>query len=160
MSSITLAREFRDYFGSMALCESAISTTVNTIASDVPGMTVYLEPWQTYLIDGYIAYESNATADLSISFTTPEGSVLFLAGFGSDATPSGNLNAIWSNQSTGLLVGGGASPAGVCRPRGSVFNVGNAGVLQLQFAQNTSNASTTTVKSGSWLRASRALRNG
>lgn len=110
-----------------------------------------------YILVSSLQYDSSTTADISINFTTPSGSTGNWTSFGLDVTTG-------AGAATGLIVtiasaiGGAASAGGtnvgarqLMLPMGSIVTGANAGNVQLQFAQRISDASTTTLRAGSWV---------
>ena len=93
---------------------------------------------------------SGTTPDIKFAFTVPAAATLRWGLSGPDMSASQS-----SNGTSGSAI---AAPcAGVSLPNimwiaGVVVNGANAGNLQLQWAQNTSDASDTTVLANSWLR--------
>ena len=101
----------------------------------------------TYALDLRLLYNSGATGDLKVQFTAPASATMSWGGIwantsGALTNPSNNNLA--SVQSMG---GGGDFSATI---HGTLTTVGTAGTLQLQWAQNTSDATNTTVYAGSW----------
>jgi hypothetical protein len=100
----------------------------------------------TYDCEMWLLYNSGATPDFKARVTVPAGAV----------TPETTLfhNALWFRYTptTGLGV---ASPGGdnLYWCKFALVVAGTPGNLQVQWAQNTSDASTTAVQLGSWLRA-------
>ena len=93
---------------------------------------------------------SGVTPDIKVAFTVPSGATLRWGMVG-NADPSINQTSVGAS-GTGIL----AQTAGVALPghillSGTVVNGANAGNLQLQWAQNTADASDTTVLANSWL---------
>jgi hypothetical protein len=78
-----------------------------------------------YLIDGYVAYSSNATADLKMTLSAPSGSTAHWVSRAS--TPASHRRAPWT-QLKALL-------------HGYIDTACTAGNLQTRMAQNTANAS-------------------
>ena len=97
---------------------------------------------------------SGVTPDIKVAFTVPSGATLRW-GMTGNADPSTNQTSVGAT-GTGIL----GHAAGVTLPghlllSGTVVNGANAGNLQLQWAQNTADASDTTVLANSWLRVDR-----
>lgn len=144
------------------------SQTVNnsTTLVNATGPTFTLEADSTYAIDGLLRYTSNPTADIKFGWTLPSGGAGWwsLLGPVTGTAPVGGAErqnyTDFSNVSltTALACAGDDTSTGVidlCAvPRGYITTT-TAGTLQLQFAQNTANASNTILGVGSWLRVSR-----
>lgn len=110
----------------------------------------------TYFFDGYIVYIQNVVAgsgDLKYQFTAPSGATLFVTGFGTSAASSTTTYDVTANPASSVrTVPSNLTTAMSFEPRGYIQTGGTSGNLQLQWAQNTSNATTLFVKTGSWLR--------
>lgn len=107
-----------------------------------------------YGLVGCLIYDSSTTADFNAFFTTPSGSTLrwTLMGFDLTATTGQSAGTIVLFMGTTVAVGGvGVGTTRIAVPIGSVVTGANAGNVQLQFAQNISDASPTTLHAGSWI---------
>lgn len=144
----------------LVMATADTSRVSSTVLLDATGLALPVEADAAYVIDGYIAYDSNATADFKAAFTAPSGAAghWTLYGLGSATTGSvGDIGAFRSNAwTTAISAGGSDSFSGTLGaiPRGYLAT-DVAGTLQLQFAQNNSNVNATWVRTGSWLRAVR-----
>lgn len=109
----------------------------------------------TYIIDGVIFASSTSNdPDIKIAFTTPTGSTIDV---GYIAASTQRLNSVG-----GILEASGtaseAIPLSKSSPviimiKGTVMTGANSGTLQLQWAQDSSDTTSITVKEGSYLRA-------
>jgi len=135
------------------------SRTSNTTLLSVTDLAIALEANTTYAFDMFLAYDAGVTGDIKCAFTVPSGASISWAGWGLTTGTTGSFGDMTAQRADGsgttLAFGGSATLAGVlaCAPRGYVTTGGTTGNLQFQFAQNTSNGTATTIKSGSWLRA-------
>lgn len=151
------ASELNSYVLQVARATADLTKTNNTLA-DVTGMSVSLEASATYIFDGYMAWNAaSTTPDFKMAFTVPSGATghwsLFTLATGS--TVPGNLDAQHATSLTTALTGATDATLGVAaRPAGFVVTT-NAGTIQVQAAQNTTNATTLTVRTGSWVRFQR-----
>ena len=105
----------------------------------------------TYDFRIVILYTSNATANFKFAFTFPAGCRL---DFGFVGLLLGGTNTVDSRAAINIASAGTVSIAGGAAPEavhinGTLSVGGTAGNLQLQFAQNTANASNTVVNAGS-----------
>ena len=103
----------------------------------------------TYVFDAYLIATSaaNAAGDLSLGFTAPTGTLQY-QGIGLDTTlASGNTGTV-NTASSGTLNYGLSTTATLIWIHGTLIATAT-GTLQLQWAQQASNASASTVKSGS-----------
>lgn len=100
-----------------------------------------------------IRYNTNATADLAISFTVPAGATCTYGGAGPDTTAANVFNAASNYTDTvapaNLNFGGGATQANILI-QGVVGLAATTGNLQFRFAQAVANASNTTILDFSW----------
>jgi len=95
-----------------------------------------------------ILFTSNTTADFKFGFTYPSGATATYTLLGI-ASGGASLSAFHQVESSGGALEGGTGIA--CLMFGTWAISSTAGVLQLQWAQNTSNASNTQVLAGSFL---------
>src|SRR5688572_4182213 len=153
------ASELNSFVLLTAYCTADVTFTSNTTLANITGMSVSLEASAEYIFDGYIAYRAaSATPDFKMAFTIPTGAtghwMLHSLSAASAANP-GNLDAQHSTSFTTALTGGTDATLGIAAlPAGYVLTT-NAGTMQVQAAQNTSNAATLTVFKGSWIRFQR-----
>lgn len=109
----------------------------------------------TYLIEGFISYTSNATADFKIGVAaSPNITAIDFAPAGLATTAAGTIGDL----NAPVVSGGTPAFGGAVVAAGIVINgrfnnsTGVGDALQLQWAQNTADPSNTTVNTGSWLR--------
>jgi hypothetical protein len=126
-----------------------------TLQNDSTLVTPALPASSTYLIEGLIVYDAGTTGDFQMGFTTPSGSSLSWTGSGFSTTASSGtstINATSESSGTALPFGavGTGTPCSVM-VKGVITIGATAGALQLQWAQNTSDATTLTVHVGSYL---------
>lgn len=134
--------------------EGPITTT--TLQND-NDLILPLAANSSYELDGYL-YATGATintADIKIGFTAPSGTTYRFTTLGYDlsVSPSPKLSqALSSGTSSHGVNGGSASPVEI---KGWVTTSSTAGNFTLQWAENTGNASGTSVLAGSWLKVRR-----
>lgn len=166
-ASIVRAAELRDAFGATAILQVDVSAAATTVAIDVPGLAVPVDPKSRYLIEGYLAFQAGpGTTDnpeLSMGLTSPsdcEGDWCVWSLVDNTGNVNGNIanfRRTAFNEGTaaatiaGVGTGSGTIEAAPFAGRLRCFE--NGGVVQVRFAQLFSDASATTVKAGSWLRA-------
>jgi hypothetical protein len=131
------------------------STT--TVASD-PDLSISGLAAGTYVLEGLIVYSGAAinTGDLKITVTATSGSVLVNTNWwGLVAPPTtgvNNLQGVSSTFGTSFAYG---TPGTNNNLNGALRGVFQAGVantaITVQWAQNTSNATATTLRAGSWM---------
>lgn len=132
-----------------------VSTNFSAVLADVPGLTLPVRANTRYTLDGYIAYTSSSAADIKFTFQVPGTATGRFGMFpvAQTATSStGNLEGFFTlTFGDAQGVAGSTSPM-LCQPHGQLRTGDVPGVMQMQFAQVTATASTTTVAAGSWLR--------
>lgn len=114
-----------------------------------------------YEIEGALFYVGNTTGDIKVAFTFPSGNLYWFGKGGSEA--DGGFGGVGAsrhsasyNDASGTSTAFTGSTTNLALLLKGVWVVGvSGGALQLQWAQNTSNATATTVKAGSFLRMQR-----
>lgn len=110
---------------------------------------------ETWNFTGWLIVNSaSGTPDLRLAFTVPAGATLRWSGFGDGNTGSDHEVIVTSGFTDVFQLTGGMWRDWV-QVRGIVVNGANAGVVQMQWAQNVSNGSAVTIQAGSHLQASR-----
>lgn len=122
-----------------------------------PLLVLGVDSGATYQWDGVIYYSSSTTADIQFAFATPTFSAMRWAGTALATTATTNegdmRNAVTGTSGAGTPFGGiGTATIITCRIDGFI-NTTAAGNIQLQFAQNTLDATNTVIRNGSYLRA-------
>lgn len=103
----------------------------------------------TYIIDGLIIHSSNSTADFKFQIAdSGSATLIYLSVLGVAASGSTEIKQEGTNGT--VFTGEGASANRALWIRGSAVIGGTSGALIVQWAQNTSNASTTSVVAGSY----------
>lgn len=144
---------------------TALKTADESIASSTAlqadnELTLALPASAQYTLDVMLFYTASASGELKLGFTFPSGCVVHLAGVGYVLSGSFTIDLTsqlsMTSGTTSLSYEGSGATTSVSL-RGTVLNGVTAGNLQLIWAQNTSNATATVVKAGSWLRLIRIL---
>lgn len=154
MASFTAGQKLRasdlnNFLPIMARATADTSKTSNTTLGNVTGLAVAVAASTEYALDGYLAYTGNSTGDIKFAWTIPTGLTGHWGISSDDTTTPGDLKtSIATAYTTVITAGGGSLNATV---KGYMLT-SNAGTLQLQFAQNTSDGTATVVKAGSWIR--------
>ncbi len=104
------------------------------------------EVWQ-FEVDVYGTFDGSVASGLKVAFTVPAGCTLQWALTGSPAITASGTSAV--------LALGGTNSSIMTKLIGQAIVGSTAGTVQLQFAQNTSAATATTLKTGSSLIATR-----
>jgi hypothetical protein len=142
-------------FVTKAADEPATSST--TLQND-DELFLTLSASATYALDGYLitAGATVTTGDLKIDWTVPSGTTMKYTSFGVVvSSPAVQYEATVNASSTARPIGtNGSSDMGV-PVRAVIITSTTAGTLQLRWAQNTSSATPTIIRAGSWLRLTR-----
>lgn len=105
----------------------------------------------TYIVDMWGMFTAIAGGDIKVAWTFPSSSLMFWSAGGTGtANFTDNDQSVISGGTTRGCRGNGAT-AQTFPSRGYLIS-GGGGFLQMQFAQNTSNATPTIMKQGAWLR--------
>jgi len=124
------------------------SLSSSTVLQNDDDLKLTLLENETYIIDGVIfASSTSATPDLKIAFFVPTGARLTI-GYTNDLN-----EAILTSGATSSSITLPANTPTSVHIKGTVKTSGTSGDFQLKWAQNASNAASTTVMEGSYLRA-------
>jgi hypothetical protein len=156
------AAELNDVSPLLGILASSASVTSSTTLVQ-SALAVTIEASSEYALDGYIAYDAGATGDFKMALTVPTGATghwgLHAVATGSSANggTDGDMTALRLDAfgtSNVLTAAGSTSFSGrmVALIRGYISTSTSVGAVTVHFAQNTSNATATTLASGSWLR--------
>lgn len=163
------AAELNAAFPLLARLASTVSKVSSTAFTDVvpvsgSGLLVPVEANAIYALDGWIAYNSGATPDLKLQTIIPAGASGSWSLYGLQTSSTGSVGSVQANRadmgSGNVLTAAGSdafSTAMACLPRGVLQTGANAGDFKFQYAQNTSNAGTTSIVVGSWIRLTRLV---
>lgn len=144
------------------------SLTSNTTLQNDDHLVLSVAANAVYTFDLFIMAQSansDLSGDIKFAFTFPTAATLHFSGTGPNnadlsGANSSNSNGEWiarpsaTSGTTFIPYGMSGVPIGVMI-HGLLVTGANAGSLQLQWAQNTSDPDTTTVLTGSWIRAQR-----
>jgi hypothetical protein len=141
-----------------ALADVSVTSSTALVDADT-GLAVALDADSIYIWDAYLAYDAGATGDLKLAWTVPSGTTGHWCGWGLATGTTGSIGDMAAIRAAGygsgntLSFGGSASFSGflALRAAGYIDTAAAAGTLQLQFAQNPSNATATILKGGSWV---------
>lgn len=133
-------------------CSTTLTSNADDVLSDVVGMKFYMDASTTWVFEAHAQLSTGATPDIKMAFTVPAGA----AGTGNflyhatTAIASGRVSD-WT-ASTAMATAAAGTGADLY---GRMVNSTTAGWVQLQAAQNTSDASNTDFYVGSWITARR-----
>lgn len=111
----------------------------------------------TYALKGHFNYITGDTPDIKFGWTWPTFTVMTWTAHGPGTavtTTTGDVTVSMLTESQTAVLGGGGGGNMACVVTGTVYCT-TAGTLQLQWAQNTSTASNTSVLNRSWLELKR-----
>ena len=107
----------------------------------------------TYVFEASLAYTAGTTGDFKAAMSFPSGATCFVSVFRTDGTTYAEAAGGQINSGTSISGGGLGATIPVLQFWRGVLMVGaTAGNLQVQFAQNVSNGTATTMKAGSVLK--------
>lgn len=135
----------------------ASDETVNNSSSlqNDDELFIPLDANSTYIFDGLITYTSGTTADFQMDFTAPAGATgrRWLINGASTITACSTTAMNFNGGAIDASATGIGATGGTCDVpiKGTVTTTGTSGTFQVQWAQNTADASDTTVKAGSYL---------
>lgn len=145
---------------------SDITVNNTTTQVNVTGLALALDANATYVLDGWIYYETNPTADIKFGVTMPSGATSVMSWRGPPVGTAPVVNQERINYiDSGAFAPGNYSLGGddeftgavwiTAEPKGYITTSSTAGTFQVIVAQNTANASNTRVKANSWIRVFR-----
>lgn len=129
--------------------------TVNGSAAlqDDNELTVAVEASATYLLELHLIQNSGATPGFKLSFSIPTGATWVSGSYNAGSSVANEQFGVMPLVGLSGITGAGANSLLIVRSLITISTT--AGSVTLQWAQNTSNASDTIVRSGSWLRLMR-----
>lgn len=132
------------------------SVNASTVLVNDPILVAAVDSGGTYMWEAWIVYDSSTAADIKFAFTTPTFSAMRWSGTGlatTATTSTGDVKiATVSVSGTSADWGGiGVGTITVAKIEGFIVTTA-AGNIQFQFAQQTSDATNTTIRNGSYLR--------
>jgi hypothetical protein len=135
----------------------SLDETVNNSATlqNDDALVIAVNSTAKYEVTGLVAYNSGTTPDIKFAFTAPASATFLWCCDALDTGASGVTGTV-SRQKlaiTDSLGVGGTGNDLIAKISGILVVAGTAGNLQLQWAQNTANASNTIVRAGSYLTA-------
>lgn len=128
------------------------NVTVNNSATlvNATGLAFGVAAYASYHFTMTLFVQTNSTADLKISFTGPAAPTAFAAGIVSQGLVSTATGTYANALGQSLGVDGAIAMYFIS---GSIRNGATAGIVQLQFAQDTANASNTIISAESFVDA-------
>lgn len=144
--NVTVANDNPIVLKALKSSDQAINSQTNF--QDATGLSFSVQEAGTYAFDGWILHQTATNADIRWKFTN------------SDSGGSMQWNGDWSRDvavvtNTGTLTGQGRNSNRVFMVRGYFIVASAPATIQLQFRQNTSQSSATTVRANSWMTATK-----
>lgn len=129
---------------------SDLTKNSNTTLSDLTGLAFAVGASETWAFEFVMKGQSNATADFKFTLTGPSAptAVWFGVAVSADLPTTAAVTAFGSSVSAG-----GSNVEELIVIRGLLRNGSNAGTVQAQMAQNTSDAGTTVIRAESYVLA-------
>ena len=144
-----------------AVKPSGTTRASNNTPTIDPDLQMQVDANKSYMIEVFLLYNSDSAANFQYRFNAPAGSALygiqhaeagFVGGGGSQTgiyTPFGNLPILYNTQIN--LAGNAPTSDAVARISGVLNTAGTAGGFSVAWAQNTSTAFTTILRTGSFM---------
>lgn len=152
----TDARNYLDQPFVSKLLNSSTVVNNSTVLTTVADLTMPVSATRQYAIDGCLIYTAATAADAKIQINGPTGATARIV---TNALDTGAASAIGSRDATAYTIGSPMALGGVgtgttvaAHLTGRLSTSDAAGSLTLQWAQNTANASDTTLVLGSWIK--------
>jgi hypothetical protein len=136
----------------------ATSRNTTTTMTNDPDLQLPVASSAVYDINGCLFYTGNATsADFKFTFSLPSGAggYYFPCRQNLSGNFTGSFGNQWTDTATANTTGTGVANLMVVFIKGFLSTAGTAGNFTLQWAQNTSNGTGTTVKENSFISAQR-----
>lgn len=151
---VSLSRRANWFLG-MRTTDAAAINNSTTLVSDAV-MTVALPAAGTFMLDGTLYYDSSTVADVKVAIAWPGGASGKSMYTGADPSTTTNFKVgVTTSSASSFSFGGfGVGTIAALKFEGFVVASG-AGNLVVQYAQNTLDATNTTIRSGSFLRVIR-----
>lgn len=134
-------------------------TNSTTFVDDNDIVTPALPAGSVWEVEGLLAYDDSTAGDFKFQFASPAGTTFVWnsmgAGTGASTSPVNMGSSIGSASSLYALGGVGAGTQIPAVIRGILTIGATAGVFKLQWAQNTADAATLTLRTGSYVKLNR-----
>jgi hypothetical protein len=157
-TSAVTAKQFFGIGVTTAAFKSADTSRASTIVlADDPELAIPIGANEIYSITGFFKSSSTSiTPDIKIAFTVPAGAAMDIIYHSNGGTLTTFTSAaLRDSGQPSPLISIGANIINLIMFQGTVVNGSTAGFLKFQWAQNTSNATATTVTAGSYLAGTR-----
>lgn len=131
----------------------------STSLQDDDHLTLSVVAGGWYSVEAFLDVEGDPAADITLGWTVPAGATMTWTEGGISAGNTNNIGSIKIQRNDAATASGvGIIAAGSSvRPSGRLTVGGTPGTLQLRWAQTSSSATPTIIKTGSWLRLTRIV---
>lgn len=144
---------------SALLTSNVLLTLSSTALQNIAGFSCPVVNGGTYYLEGVMIYDSSTTADIKFSINSPAAGTSRLCGQGlalGATTLEGDMrNAVISTVDAPIAFGGIGVGTLVTASLSGFLTPSASGTLQLRAAQNTVDATQSTLRIGSWMRVVR-----
>ena len=130
------------------------SVTSSTAVQDDDHLVLAVVANATYLFDLGLFYTGATAGDIQVGFTFPAGATILWSPNALRVAATATADTIKRNAATSGAAESGGAVTGSTQasfPRGILRTAGTAGNLQVQWAQNASDGTATTLLTDSWL---------
>lgn len=150
---ILTASDVNTWFVPLAAVKTAdTSRSSNTTLTNDPDILFSLASNATYQAEAFLWFHGGASgsSDLQFQWTGPAGFNFFYLLFHAEGGATGLTNSVnrYVATSNAFCNTNGGSTENVAQILGTITTGGTAGTLNLQWAQNTSNATATVMRAG------------
>lgn len=151
--------------GGYAYMSADVAVTNSTTLVEATGLTFDLAASAVYVFHGWLLYTALDGGDIKIQPGAPSGATGYWSLYGAPVGQEPVADNEWINYNDFFAAdlgtsqsstGGGTSNYMVMKMEGYITTT-DAGECQVQVAQNTADATATTLRAGSWLRMARVV---
>jgi hypothetical protein len=129
--------------------------TSNTTLQDDDELAIAVRASAWYGLNGMIRYAAGTTGDIKFGWSGPASAALQWAWSGVDTSLASTNTGELGIGDSSALGGAGSSFTQIARLTGFLQVAGTAGTLTFRWAQNTSDGTASSVKTGSWIQLTR-----
>lgn len=129
----------------------ATGRTTTTLAVDTD-LLATVEANATYTVEGHFEFTGAAGGDIKFDWVIPSGAALTWALLGTGTANFTDYDASVITATTARGARGNGATVQSANPRGTLTVSSTSGTIQVRWAQNTTNATATVLKAGSWIR--------
>ena len=148
VGQVLAASDVNTWFVPLAPLKPSDTTITNSTAlANDPDLFIPVASVAAYSFTCFLDYEggTQGSSDLKVHFTVPAGTTMRYHRKGIDTTGASTIGFLANETSTFAAGSAGASSLKAVEMQGTIVTASTAGNVQLQWAQNTSNATSTIV---------------